>query len=97
MGISRSRVESLLKKKQKEIMKHLFEIDESGEVYAADDALSAESSYKEMTGNAPKFVLQLRDDIVVPENCEDREIAGKTYAQVANICTKFSQVFTTYR
>lgn len=80
-------------------MKHLYEINEDWEIYAADTVEQATAYYKYLTNEDPEYVTELDDNITVPTSDNpnaDPELFGKSYSQIASEYNEPTQVFSSY-
>lgn len=80
-------------------MLHLYEINESFEVYAADSEKQALEHYLYLTGEEPDYIVQLNDDELILRSDYpdlDHEFIGKTYAEIANSIKEPCQIFSCY-
>jgi len=83
-------------------MKHLYEVNEYGEIFAADSEDQARNFHYDTCGKWPEYVTLLDDSIVVPNIPDEEEIliserySGKTYKQIAEEYSEPCQIWTLY-
>lgn len=81
--------------RQRKGMKHLYEVNEDTELYAADSPEQAEEQWMSETGEKPEYVKQVPDDEKMPE-CSQCGHSYGTAADLAETVDRPVQVSTCY-